>query len=262
MDVEAVDLAGTVKAEPPAVDYRANEATASRSPWIQSNGWQFLRLPRARFVYQAKGEQAALAAAEAYCYGVDALIRSDTAGLKPLGGMLAFLHELEGERGAAVADIGFVDDGSDDAGEVMNLMVRENLLFRAEAAPDSRMKLNVKIGSAQFPKADAQDPSRMSHLVRAALTDPRRSARVYGSLVVMVRLEQTAGGVRVHLLNYDGARRKVDGVRVRVLGRFPRQAAKAEGIGDVQLMDCLAGEDATEFTLPELRTYAIVDLFR
>lgn len=260
--VEAADLAAAVKAEAPSVDYRANEATASRSPWIHSNGWQFLRLPRAHFVYEAKAGQAALAAAEAFCYGVDAVIRSDEAGLKPLGRMLGFLRKIEGERGAAVADIGFLDDGSDDAGEVMNLMVRDNLLLQIVPAPQPAMKLTVRLGSKEFPAADAADPGRMAHLIRAALTDERRSVRVYGSLVVVARLEASAGGLRVHLLNYAGAARRVDGVRVRVLGRFPRHVLMAEGSPDAQLMDYLVEHDATEFTLPELKTYAVVELSR
>jgi hypothetical protein len=262
IDVEIGSLAGAVKAEAPSVDYRANEATASRSPWISSNGWQFLRLPHARFVYEAKGEEAALAAAEAFCYGVNAMIRSDETGLKPLGGMLGFLRQVPGDRLPAVADIGFQDDGSDDAGEVMNLMVRDNLLIRIVSAPDPALKLNVRLGSKEFPAADAEDPSRMAHLIRAALTDNRRSVRVYGSLVVVARLERSANGLRVHLLNYAGAARKVDGVRVRVLGKFPGHVLMAEGSPGLKLMDYQVDSEATEFTLPELKTYAVVDLSR
>jgi hypothetical protein len=258
--IEVADPARAIKAEPPSVDYRANEATASRSPWITSNGWQFLRLPRARFVYDAKGNQAALAAAEAFCFGVDALIRSDEEGLKPLGRMLEFLERVDGERFPAVADIGFIDNGTSDAAEVMNLMVRDNLLFQVVAAPDPSMKLNVRLGSKEFPTADLEDPGRMSHLIRAALTDQRRSVRVYGSLVVVARVEQSAKGLRVHLLNY--ASRKVEGVRVRVLGRYSGHGVMAEGSPGIALMDYLVDEDATEFTLPELKTYAVVDLSR
>jgi hypothetical protein len=260
--VETLDLASAIKAEAPSVDYRANEATASRSPWIDSNGWQFLRRPRAHYVYDAKGGQAALAAAEAFCYGVDAVIRTNEAGLQPLGLMLGFLRKIGGDRMAAVADIGFVDNGSDDAGEVMNLMVRDNLLFQIVPGPESNLKLTVRLGSKEFPAADAGDPSRMAHLIRAALTDERRSVRVYGSLVVVTRLEKSAAGLRVHLLNYAGAARRVDGVRVRVLGRFPGHVLMAEGSPDAQLMDYLVESDATEFTLPELKTYAVVELSR
>ena len=52
-------------------------------------------------MYDVKGAQAALAAAEAFAYGANALIRSDAAGLKPLGQMLAFLRGVPAERHAA-----------------------------------------------------------------------------------------------------------------------------------------------------------------
>jgi hypothetical protein len=153
--VETVDLAGMVKAGAPSVDYRATEATASRSPWIDSNGWQFLRRPRAHYVYDAKGGQAALAAAEAFCYGVDAVVRSDEAGLRPFGQMLGFLRNIGGDRMAAIADIGFVDNGSDDAGEVMNLMVRDNLLFQIVPGPESNRK---PYGASDPRDADRRAP--------------------------------------------------------------------------------------------------------
>ena len=63
-------------------------------------------------------------------------------------------------------------------------------------------------------------------------------------------------------LNYAGANRKVDGIRVRVLGRYSKhQLSLADGAG-VELLDYTVDSDATEFTLPELKTYAIVDLSR
>jgi hypothetical protein len=54
----------------------------------------------------------------------------------------------------------------------------------------------------------------------------------------------------------------VDGIRVRVLGQYPKhQLWLAEGTG-VELLDYSVEPDATEFTLPELKTYAVVDLSR
>ena len=258
--VETADLVGAVKLEAPTVDYRANEATASRSPWITSNGWHFQRAAAGRFVYDVKGLQGATAAAEAFSYGVQAWIRSDAAGLKPLARMLDFLTTIGGEPLPAVADIGFVDDGSDTAAEVMNLMSRENLLFKVVRTPDPRLKLNVRIGSKEFPAADAEDPGRMAHLIRATLGDEKRSLRIYGSLVVVGRLDGSGGRLRVHLLNYSGANRSVDGLRVRVLGRYPKHALMAEESPGAELLDYTLEPDATEFTLKELKTYAVIDL--
>jgi hypothetical protein len=63
-------------------------------------------------------------------------------------------------------------------------------------------------------------------------------------------------------LNYAGANRKVDGIRVRVLGQYAKHEVHvADGAG-VQLLDYSADNDATEFTLSELKTYAVIDLSR
>src|SRR5262249_47890845 len=40
---EAVDLNLSMKLKSPAVNYRFEQASASRVPWIDANGWQFLR---------------------------------------------------------------------------------------------------------------------------------------------------------------------------------------------------------------------------
>jgi hypothetical protein len=64
------------------------------------------------------------------------------------------------------------------------------------------------------------------------------------------------------LLNYAGAERKVDGLRVRVLGRYPNHRIAAAGSPGEQLLDYTLEPDATEFTLPELKTFAVIDLSR
>jgi hypothetical protein len=239
-----------------------NEASATNAPWIVANGWRFIRRPDGRFYYDVTGRQAALAAAEAYCYGANAIIRTDASGLKPLAGMLAFLRTITGEPLPPVADIGYIDDGSGVSGEVMNLLVRENLLFQLVAAPDRRLKLNVKLGTKEYPLEHAKNPGTVAHEVRANLTDEKRSVRIYGSQVVVARLTASGDRVRLHLLNYAGANRKVDAIRVRVLGQYAQHHLwLADGAG-VELLDYSVESGATEFTLPELKTYAVVDLSR
>jgi hypothetical protein len=259
---EAASLEGAVKLLPPTVNYRMQEASATSAPWIVGNGWRFIRQPEGRFSYDVTGPQAGLAAAEAFCFGASATIRTDAAGLKPLAGMLNFLRSIPGEPLPPVADIGYIDDGSAASGEVMNLLVRDNLLFRLVASPDRRLKVNVKLGTREYPLADAKDPSAVAHAVRFNLTDEKRSVRIYGSPVVVARLTASGGRARLHLLNYSGASRKVNGVRVRVLGRYSKhQLWLADGAG-VELLDYSVDREATEFTLPELKVYAVVDLSR
>jgi hypothetical protein len=259
---EGADPQNAVKVIPPTVNYRMNEASATNAPWIVANGWRFIRRPDGRFYYDVTGRQAALAAAEAFCYGANAMIHTDAAGLKPLAGMLAFLRTITGEPLPPVADIGYIDDGSGASGEVMNLLVRDNLLFQLVAAPDRRLKLNVKLGTKEYPLEHAKNPGTVAHEVRANLTDEKRSVRIYGSQVVVARLTASGDRVRLHLLNYAGANRKVDAIRVRVLGQYAQHHLwLADGAG-VELLDYSVEPGATEFTLPELKTYAVVDLSR
>ena len=262
ISIEPADLRNAVKLPAPAVEYRPNIASATRSPWLVSNGWKFLQTPERRFLYDAQGPAAALAAAEAFCFGGQALVRTDSSGLKPFQEMLGFLRRLAENNGPAEADIGFVDDGSPAAAEIMNLMVRDNLLFRVVSRPDPALKLTVRLGSKELPLEDAKNPVMAVHEIRARLTDEKRSFRLYGSAVVVGRLTKLPDGVRVHLLNYAGAERKVDGVRVRVLGQYRKHQIGAAGSPTEELLDYLVDRDATEFTLPELRSYAVIDLTR
>jgi len=102
----------------------------------------------------------------------------------------------------------------------------------------------------------------VAHEVRANLTDEKRSVRIYGSAVVVARLTAAGDRARLHLINYDGASRKVQGIRVRVLGQYPKHhLSLADGAG-VELLDYSVEPGATEFTLPELKTYAVIDLSR
>ena len=214
-----------------------------------------------RFYYDAPGPAAGLAAAEAFAYGAQALVHTDAAGVKPFAGMLAFLSGLEKFDFPPLADIAFQDDGSETAGEVLNLMLRNNLLVLPVARADAKAKLNVRLGTSQFPLETAQDPAAMAHLVRSTLGDDRRSLRMFGTQVVLARVTSNGARMRVALLNYDGARRKVDGLHIRILGRFSHPTAAAPG-GPISLTDYTADDQATEFTLPELVSFALIDLSR
>jgi hypothetical protein len=262
LTAQAGDPQTAVKAQPPTVNYRMNQAAATSTPWLVENGWRFLRQPQARYYYEVPARNAALAAAEAFCFGANAMIKTDADGLKPLGEMLQFLETVGAETLPPVADIGYVDDGSAASGEVMNLMIRGNLLFDAVQKPDKRFKLNVTFGSKEYPASDAKNPGIMAQVIRSNLKDERRSVRVYGSQVVVARLYGSGGHMRLHLLNYTGADRKVDGLRIRVVGDFPKHKISSAGSPAVELLDYSVESGATEFTIPELKTYAVIDLSR
>jgi len=262
ISAEAADPERAVKLITPSVNYRAYDATATQAPWINSNGWRYLRNPGARFFVEAPGPAAALAAAEANLFGGDTLVHTDSAGLKPLGEMLAFLRTLGEDKLPPLVNIGFVDDRTPVSGERLNMMIVRNLLVGPVAAPDPHLDLNVAVGDKSYPEAAWHNPDLLEHVVRGNLTDDKRLLRVFGTDVVIGRLTGDADHVRVHLLNYAGGRRSVQGVRIRVLGSWPHQTAAVAGVPDAQLMDCAVDAVATEFTIPELKTYAVIDLSR
>ena len=252
------DLASRERLPAPGIAARADLASATRSPWVFANGWRFLRNRAGRFSYDLPQGQAALAAAEAFAYGVDALLKIDPVDLESLGGMLAFLRQLPPSDATAVADLGVIDDGSPLMGEVMNLLVRRNLLFRVVEAPSPQFRINVELGTPEYPRKEAADPSALALRIRRELTDERRALRVYGSEVVICRLVGDAAQVRLHLLNYGG--RGTSGLRIRLHGSYPRGTAFLPGLGPVPLEDLSAIEGATEFSLSRMDAYAVVDL--
>jgi hypothetical protein len=253
-------ISGAEKLPSPGVQYRMNEASATRSPWVDANGWRFVRSRKARYYYDVTGETAALAAAEAFAYQADAMIRADAKGVESFARMISFLGELKTGDFPPLTNIGVVDDGSDAVGELMNLLTRRNLLYRVVAESDPRLDINVQLGSREFPKSDAADPSRLAHKIRAQLTDDKRLVRIFGSEVVIVRLTGDESRARLHVLNY--ANRPVVGLRVRVLGKYAKPTAAVFGAPDLRLQDVTVDNNAIEFTLPELSRYAVIDLSR
>ena len=256
--VTEAEFAAREAAVSPGVTARAGVASPTRAPWINANGWRFTRQPSKKYAYSPRPGAAALAAAEAYAYGADAMLKIDPADVKPVGDMLAFLATVPSLELPVIADIGLVDDGSDVTGEVMNLLARRNLLYRIVPSASSQLPLNIIIGSSAYPREEAADPNAFAVKVRRDLTDDRRSVRIFGSEVVLARLTGDGQRVRLHLINYGG--RDVEGLRVRVRGVFRTGDALVAGIGRTPLQDQTSADGATEFSLARLTTYAVIDL--
>ena len=257
-DAQAFDAAEFVKVPAPGVEYKMDVAAATSLPWVDANGWRFARDGSRAYYYNVPWHKAALAAAEAYANGVEAAVHLDARELAVFGKMLAFLRSIDAPPLPVMANIGMVDDGSQQTGEVMNLMARRNLLFRVVRAPDPTCDLNVQIGTGEFSKEAAANPFAFATLVRKKLTDEKRLVRVYGSDVVLARMNGDATRVRVHLINYGGS--KVDGLRVRVRGEYAKGTLEAFGIQNALLVDYAVADGGTEFTLPSMNVYAVVDL--
>ncbi len=143
----------------------------------------------------------------------------------------------------------------------MNLLVRDNLLFKLVSANEPGLKLTVRFGSKEYPAAEAKNPDVLAHKIRANLGDDRRSLRIYGTSIVVARLTKEPGGLRLHLLNYgagNGAR--VGAFRVHIAGHYEKAQLHSYDSPADQLIEYNAAQDATEFTVPDLHGYAVVDL--
>jgi hypothetical protein len=252
------DLAAREKLPPPGIIARAGLASPTRSPWIVANGWRFTRHPETKYVYDVPAGKAALAAAEVFAYGADAVMTIDPADLGNLGAMLTFLEGLPAADLPAPADLAVVDDGSATTGEVMNLLARRNLQFQVVKAPSTRFRINVAMGSPEYPAEDAADPSAFALKIRRLLTDEQRSVRVYGSEVVICRLTGDARRIRLHLINYGG--REIEGLRIRLRGAYRDGEAHVVGVGRLPLEDHVVADGATEFSVARIATYAAIDL--
>ena len=194
------------------------------------------------------------------CLWADATLQLETADLESAGKMLAFLRGLPATDLPGLADIAVVDDRHPLVGEVMNLLARRNLLFTAVTAPDPRYAINIRIGSKEYSEEEAANPSEFALKIRRQLTDERRSVRIYGSETVLCRLTGDGTRIRLHLLNYRGG--KVDGLRIRLRGAFRKGQARSDQIGEIPLENFGVLNGVTEFSIPVMNLYAVIDLER
>jgi hypothetical protein len=258
---------GFVEVPAPGIRFIPNSSQATTAPWIDSNGWRFQRgLRKAHYATLPDGS-AALAAAEAFVFDVEAILNPSAADVEALSTVLTFLKANAQPVLPTLANIGVVDDGSTEMGEVLNLLTRRNLLYRVVSRNDRSIDLTVRLGSRDFPQTLAGNPHEFAARVRAKLGDDNRLVRLYGTSSVVARLSGDGSRVRLYLLSYAGPSRMqgrgLQPVRVRLLGRYqPTRVAVDGGPGNAQLADIDHPGNATEFSLPPFATLAIVDLAR
>lgn len=252
----------------PSVRMRSNEAQATTAPWIEANGWRFERgLKKVRYDKLPLGS-AVPAAAESFAFGVDAILSPDPADIPELTTFLQFLKAQAHEPLPVMANIGVVDDKSPAMDEVLNMLTRRNLLYRVVPAPNPKLDLTVQLGSKDFPRESAQNPSDFAARVRDKLGDDRRLVRLYGTSTVIAHFTGDGKRARLYLLSYarPGGRGQGGGaqpIRVRLLGHC--QPVKFAGYGapeGARLADIENPGNATEFSVPPFNTLAIIELTR
>lgn len=263
----ATDAATFQQVPSPGIRFQMNEAQATTAPWIESNAWRFRRgIRKANYAALPAGA-APMAAAEAFTFGVDAILDPDPGDLQELEEMLRFLKGHDQPAMPVMANIAIVDDRSDAMEEILNMLTRRNLLYDVVSAPNRRHDLTVQLGTQNFPRESADDPSDFAARVRAMLGDDKRLIRVYGTNTTIAHLTGDGRKARLFLLSY--ARRR-DGrgraqppqeIRIRVRGRYrPTGFAAYSASDDAKLADVENLGSVTEFTVPPFRILAIVDL--
>jgi hypothetical protein len=259
-DATACEAAGRERLASLGLAPRTEVASPTQRPWVFANGWRFLRRPEGRFWYEPPAGRASLALSEAYAYGVDAVVAVAPEELADAGRALAFLAAVPSLDLPAVVDATVVDDGSPEIPEVLNLLARRNILYQVAAKPPrADGGLVVRIGKKPFKRDAAADPDAFALKVRQAIGDEKRSIRLYGTEVVIARVEGDGTRRRVHLLNYSG--RPIEGVRVRLRGRWSLPQVRAlgeEAVGE----DYALGADATEVSVSAVVSYAVLDFAR
>jgi hypothetical protein len=257
-DVKELDAYTKVPA--PSTQRRTNFASATEAPWINANGWRYRRGTDRAFYDKLPAGTAAIAAAESHAYGVDAVLAAEAADLPALGQMLKFLGTVKDVKLPVMANIGVIDDGSPVVGEVLNLLARRNLSYVVEKSENSKLDLNVQVGSKDFPKEAAANPNDFAARVREKLTDDRRVFRIFGSYTVIGHLTGDKSRARLYLLNY--ARRPTGDIHIRVLGSYKKIAIADSAQGDMKPADFRQHQGGTEFSIPSIQTYSIIDLER
>ena len=244
----------------PGVRNEARVAGATGVPWVESNGWRYQRGLRRANYEQLPAGAAELAAAEAFAFNAEAILNPDPSDVPVLGALLRFLKAQDESPLPVLANIGIVDDGSPATGEILNLFTRRNLLYRVVTAPEQQLNLNVRIGSAEFPRASVANPYEFAARVRSMLGDDKRLVRIYGSNTVLVHLTGDGRRARLFLLNYS--RRAVpQTVRVRLAGAYRPVKFTAPGSPpDSKLLDVAQVRGAIEFSVPPFTTLGLIDL--
>jgi hypothetical protein len=249
---EGQDVSKHVKLDAPGVEYRMNQASATRAPWIHSNGWKIDRNPAGKYYAEVPEGRAVLAMAEANAHNADLVLKIDPKDTEAYGKMAAFLKSIERPNLKPLANFVVQEDGSDMAGEALNLMSRRNLLFRIGAQP-GRGETPLKLTSD-----GVKDPYEFAQELRGKIGDDKRLLRIYGSEVVLANLTGSGSNVRVHLINYG--RRPIEGLRVRLLGNYKVEKVAAFEAPDAKAEDFLQEAGTTEFSVSKLPTYAVIDL--
>lgn len=242
------DTAKYTKVPPPGVQFRRNMAMATSAPWVDSNLWKYRREQKMQYLCDVRQKSVVLAAVEAFMENVNVSLQTAPEQRKDYDEILAFLKQIPEGPTRPWANYAVSDDGSAQAGEVMNLLARRNMLY--EVKPGSPIALTAKMTN---PYDAMQD-------IREKFGDEKRNLRLFGSELTLAELSRDGKKVRLQLINYGT--RPVEYLRVRLLGKVQQSSLKAYIFRSPNpvFKDWTFEGGATEFTLESLPVFGVLDL--
>lgn len=237
--------AGSTKVPAPGVRYRMNMAMATSAPWVDSNIWRYRRDPKAAYSCDVREKSVQLAMAEAFAESVKVTLQTVPAQNADYDAMLAFLKRIPEGPTTPWADVAITEDGSSQAGEVLNLLSRRNLMFQ--------LKGNIPVTSK------ITNPYEHVQEIREKLGDDNRLLRLFGSELTLAGLAREGNRIRLHLVNYGS--RPVETLRIRIKGRHTEQNTKAYVFKNdaPRLSEFVYEGSYTELTLDKMPLYAVFD---
>lgn len=238
------------KVPPPRVQYRMNMATATQSPWVDSNIWTYRRAPEKKYLCDVRKASVVLAMAEAYSQNVDVALEITPEQKKDFERMTEFLKSLPQGPRAKWVNFAVADDGSEEAGEALKLLSRRNLLYAKDARNAVKLSLNKEI----------LDPYQFAVDVRDKLGDEKRLIRLYGSELAIAEVAKEGSRVRIYLVHYG--ERSVEGMRVRIKGSYPAAKIKTYlfGVDPSPVSEVVQSGGFTEFSIARAATFSVIDL--
>ncbi len=244
------DASQMERLDTPGVDYQPGVAGATGAPWINSNLWRMIRDRGRDYLYEPPASSLPLAMAEAYTGGAKCYFRVKREDLDRFAALLRFFEGIDGPALPDRTNFDLVDDGSADMDEIMNLLVRRNLLFEPVRGHAAGGRMEVR--------KSEDDPYLFAAKIRSRIGDDKRLIRLYGSDTTLARLFGDDRHARVNLVQYG--RNPARGIRVRVLGHYRRIYLNTPDDELALAQDIATDETGTEFSIPVLKTFATADL--
>ena len=173
--------------------------------------------------------------------------------------MLTFLDAVPPVDLPPVADLAVVDDGSPITGEVMNLLARRNLLFQVVQTPSTQFPITIAVGSGRV-SARPTPPIRARSRRRSAVNSPTSVARCGSTAARSSSAGSPAMPPGSDCSSSTTAAATSKGCASVCAAPIVPAPRASPAPAASRFADHVVADGATEFSLPRLTTYAVIDL--